>query len=78
MAVGMGMEVVRIYTDGSEGEEIGYFMKCNDCGELQLIARNKKKCKKCRGENLMWVKEDMIEVTPEEVENIGYDLEFVI
>jgi len=71
-------EIVRIYTDGEEGEETGHFVKCNDCGELQLISKSKKICGKCAGENLTWVKEDMKIVTPEDIESFGYNLEFVI
>jgi len=71
-------ETVRVYTDGKDGEEIGHFVKCNDCGELQLISKSNKICEKCASENLMWVNDDMKEVTPEDIEKMGYDLEFVI
>lgn len=69
-------KIVRIYTDGSTGEEAGQFFKCNDCGEVQLISKSKKKCEKCGSENLGLVKEEV--VTPEDIEGMGYDLEFVI
>jgi len=69
---------VRVYTDGSEGEEIGCFVKCNDCGKLQLVSKHKKVCGNCTSDNLVWVKDDKKEVTPEELEVEGFDLEFVI
>ena len=70
--------LVRVYTDGSEGEETGHFVKCNDCGEVQLISKSKKKCERCGSEKLEWIKEDMKVITPEDIEQMGYDLEFVI
>ena len=71
-------EIVRVYTDGSDGEEIGHFFKCNDCGELQLISKSKKACEKCESKNLVWVNDEMKAITPEDIEEMGYDLEFVI
>ena len=71
-------ETVRVYTDGKDGEEIGHFVKCNDCGELQLISKSKKKCEKCASENIIRVKDYMKVVTPEDIESFGYDLEFMI
>ena len=69
---------VRVYTDGREGEEIGHFLKCTDCGRLQLISKGKNVCGKCTSKKLVWVNDDKKEVTPKDLEEMGYDLEFVI
>lgn len=78
MVTALSKEIVRVYTDGGEGEELGHFVKCNDCAELQLISKSKKKCERCGSEKLEWVKEDMKVVTPEDIQGMGYNLEFVI
>jgi len=78
LVTSISKEKVKVYTDGREGEEIGHFVKCNDCGEIQLISKSDKKCGKCASENLMWVNDDMKAVTPEDIEAMGYDLEFII
>ena len=78
METSISKEIVRVYTDGREGEEIGHFFRCNSCGELQLISQNKNTCEKCASKNLMWVQDDKKELTPEDIEAMGYDLEFVL
>ena len=78
MVTSMNKEVVRIYTDGDEDDNTGRFVKCNDCGELQLISKSKKSCGKCESKNIIPVKDDMKIVTPEDIESFGYNLEFVI
>lgn len=76
MVTSLSMEIVRIYTDGSEDN--GQFVKCNDCGELQLISESKKICEKCASKNLTWVNEELKIASPEDLQDRGYELEFVI
>lgn len=78
METTLSKEIVRIYTDGRDGEEIGDFVKCNDCGEVQLKSKSKHKCERCGSEKLDLINEDMKDVSPEDIEEMGYDLEFVI
>lgn len=72
----LGKEIVRIYTDGSELE--GQFVKCTDCGVLQLVSMSQKKCENCGNDTITLVNEDIKEISPEKLEEIGYELEFVI
>lgn len=74
----LSKEIVRIYTDGREGEEIGHFIRCSDCGQIQLISKSSKQCGKCASKNIIWVEENKKVVSPEDIEDMGYDLEFMI
>lgn len=43
-------EIVRVYTE----EEHGDFVRCSDCGELQLMQLGGTTCGSCESENLQW------------------------
>jgi len=62
-------EIVRIYTD----DELGDFVRCVDCGCVQLIQIGGTACGECEGENLMWASEDnqLQEMTIEDLKNLG-------
>lgn len=72
----LNKEIVRIYTDGSE--EDGQLVRCDDCGILQLISKKEKKCGNCGCKKINLANEEIKEISPEKLEEIGYDLEFVI
>lgn len=68
-------EVVRLYTD----DETGDFVRCSDCGCVQLIQLGGTACGECQGENLAWASEDrnLNEMTVDDLEKLGYIVETI-
>ena len=65
------LEIVKDYTD----DGIGDFVRCVDCGELQVIQIGGTCCGRCESENLQWEDEDNQEVDTDYLDSQGYIIE---
>lgn len=65
-------EIVNVYSNALNADRIGDFVKCCDCGTLQLIRLGGNKCAKCGRENLQWADKEHLECKPEDLEQAGY------
>lgn len=74
-------EVVRVYEDCLNLNSLGDFVRCTDCGELQLIQLGRTACGSCESENLMWYEDKegnrIDEITDNRLEEMGFILEYV-
>lgn len=74
-------EVVRVYEDCLNLDGLGDFVRCADCGELQLIQLGGTACGSCESENLMWYEDEegnrIDETTDNRLEEMGFILEYV-
>jgi len=64
------LEEVKIYIENED--EKGDFVRCSDCGCLQLIQIGGTACGECESEDLQWADDNRQETTIEELENLGY------
>lgn len=68
-------EIVRVYTE----EESGDFVRCSDCGELQLMQLGGTVCGECESENLQWHTDEngneIQEISVTELEKMGFVIE---
>lgn len=67
-------EIVSVYSNALNANKLGDFVRCSDCGALQLIKLGGDTCAKCGNENLQWADNDHMECTAEELEQMGYTI----
>ena len=74
-------EVIKVYTDCLNLDGVGDFVRCSDCGELQLIQLGGTVCGSCESENLQWYEDEngdeIQEISVTELEQMGFIIEYV-
>lgn len=74
-------EVVRVYEDCLNLDGKGDFVRCSDCGELQLMQIGGTACGSCESENLQWYTDEngkeIQEISVTELEQMGFIIELV-
>lgn len=67
-------EVVNVYSNSLSTDGLGDFVKCYDCGALQLVRFGDNHCAKCGHENLQWVDKECLKCKPEDLKKAGYTI----
>lgn len=68
-------EIVKVYTDCLNMDNVGDLVRCSDCGELELMQVGGTACGECESENLQWYDENKPEWSIDELEAAGFIIE---